>query len=208
MERNLYKHCRSTRSDKKSRVKGIHTPWITSELSNAMQDRDYHHRKAVKTNSPYHWKMYKEVKAYVNKTVKKCKAGYYQDLINKNKGNSGELWKSSNKITSRKSSSPPSCIEVNGVHGTAIHYLNNHFSTVGTKLAAKIKAGLHLLRPRPSPGETTIATHMFAFHEVDASFVHNQLKQLKTNKAIGLDGISARMLKDCQCHNTCSYQDI
>ena len=64
---------------------------------------------------------------------------------------------------------------------------------MGTKLAAKIKAGLHLLRPRPSPGETTIATHMFAFHEVDASFVHNQLKQLKTNKAIGLDGISARM---------------
>ena len=91
-------------------------PRITSELSNAMQDRDYHHRKAVKTNSPYHWKMYKKVKAYVNKTVKKCKADYYQDLINKNKGNSGELWKSLNKITSRKSSSPPSCIEVNVFH--------------------------------------------------------------------------------------------
>ena len=185
---------------KKSRVKGIHTPWLTSDLTNAMQDRNYHHRKAVKTNSPYHWRMYKKVKAHVNKSIKKCKAVYYQDLINKNKGNSGELWKSLNKITSRKSSPSPSCIEVNGVSHTEpqsiAEALNNHFSTVGTKLAAKLKAGLDFVRSTPSPGKSAPATHMFAFHEVDESFVHKHLKQLKTNKAIGLDGISARMLKD------------
>ena len=101
---------------KKSRVKGIETPWITSDLSSAMQDRDYHHRKAVKTNSSHHWKLYKKLKIYINKAVKKCKAEYYQDLINKNKGNSRELWKTLNKVTSRKSSPPPSNIETNGSH--------------------------------------------------------------------------------------------
>ena len=30
---------------KKLRTKGIQTPWLTTDLSNAMQDRDYHHRK-------------------------------------------------------------------------------------------------------------------------------------------------------------------
>ena len=42
---------------KKLRTKGIQTPWLTTDLSNAMQDRDYHHRKAVKSNSPFHWMM-------------------------------------------------------------------------------------------------------------------------------------------------------
>ena len=31
------------------------TPWMTSDLSNAMCDWDFHHRKAIKMNSRYHW---------------------------------------------------------------------------------------------------------------------------------------------------------
>ena len=101
---------------KKSRVKGIETPWMTSDLSSALQDRDYHHRKAVKTSSSHHGKfIYKKLKIYINKAVVKCKAEYYQDLINKNKLNSRELWKTLNKVTSRKSSPPPSSIETNGI---------------------------------------------------------------------------------------------
>ena len=76
---------------KKLRTKGIQTPWLTTDLSNAMQDRDYHHRKAVKSNSPFHWMMYKKIKSYVNTNVKKCKAEYYSNLINTNKGNTGKI---------------------------------------------------------------------------------------------------------------------
>ena len=39
---------------KKLRTKGVQTPWLTADLSTTMQDHDYHHRKAVKSNSPYH----------------------------------------------------------------------------------------------------------------------------------------------------------
>ena len=76
---------------KKLRTKGIQTPWLITDLSNAMQDRDYHHRKAVKSNSPFHWMMYKKIKSYVNINDKKCKAEYYSNLINTNKGNTGTL---------------------------------------------------------------------------------------------------------------------
>jgi len=88
---------------KKSRIKGAKTPWMTSDLKNAMCDQDFHHAKAIKTNSKYHWEMYKKMKNFVNKEVKKCKAKYYSDLINKNKGNPRELWKTFNEITSKKS---------------------------------------------------------------------------------------------------------
>ena len=33
---------------RKTRIKGLHAPWITTLLSDAMRDRDFHHRKAIK----------------------------------------------------------------------------------------------------------------------------------------------------------------
>ena len=38
---------------KKGMKKGVQSPWFTSDLSSAMQDRDYHHRKAATSNSPH-----------------------------------------------------------------------------------------------------------------------------------------------------------
>ena len=67
-----------------------------------MRDRDYHHRKAVKSSSEFHWNMCKKLKCLVNKQVKKSKAEYYLELINKNKGNCSGLWKTLNEITGRK----------------------------------------------------------------------------------------------------------
>ena len=68
----------------------------------------------------------------VNEEVKKCKAEYYSDLINKNKGNTSELWKTFNDIRSKKSNSTITSIVVNGVLYTEINEiaqaLNTHFS--------------------------------------------------------------------------------
>lgn len=61
---------------KKTRIKGIKTPLMTSDLSNAMRDRDFHHRKAIKTNSKYHCGLFKKINCFVNKLVKKCKTDY------------------------------------------------------------------------------------------------------------------------------------
>ena len=128
---------------KKTRIKdkGAKTPWMTSDSKNAMRDRDFHRAKAIKTNSKYHWEMYKKKKNFLNKEVKKCKAEYYSDLINKKKGNPSELWKTFNEITSKKSNSTITSIEADGVLYTEANEtaqaLNKHFSRIGTKLAAK-----------------------------------------------------------------------
>ena len=42
----------------KTQIKSIKTPWMTSNLKNDMRGHDYHHMKAIKTNSKYHWKMF------------------------------------------------------------------------------------------------------------------------------------------------------
>ena len=48
----------------------------------------------------------------------------------------------------------------------------------------------------PSPLVRSTDLPKLAFKPITEEFVHVQLKQLRTNKAIGLDNISARFLKD------------
>ena len=70
--------------------------------------------------------------------------------------------------------------------------LNVHFSTIGTKLAMKLKSFITL----PSFPARSTDLPKFVFKPITEEFVRGQLKQLRTNKAIGLDNISARLLKD------------
>ena len=142
----------------------------------------------------------------MNKEVKKCKAEYYSDLINKNKGNPSKLWKTFSEIKSKKFNSTTTSIEADGVLYTETNEiaraLNTHFSRIGTKLAAKIKEKLRLIASNsrkffsPAFSRWNGNNKSFSFCSITESFVFKQLKTLKTNKAIGLDRISARLLKD------------
>ena len=179
---------------------------MTSDLKNAMRDKDFHYAKTIKTNSKYHWEMYKMMKNFVKKGVKKCKAEYYSDLINKNKGNPSKLWKTFNEITSKKSNSTITSIKADGVLYTETNKiaqaLNTHFPRIGTKLAAKIKENLRLIASNsrkffsPAFSRWNGNNKSLSFCSITESFVLKQLKTLKTNKAIGLDRISAGLLKD------------
>ena len=101
-----------------------------------------------------------------------------------------------NEITSRKQSSPISCIEADGLahcdNQSIAKILNVHFSTIGTKLAMKLKSFITL----PSFPARSTDLPKFVFKPITEELVRSQLKQLRTNKAIGLDNISARLLKD------------
>ncbi|CAH3020712.1 unnamed protein product, partial [Porites evermanni] len=110
-----------------------------------MKDRDFHHRKAVKTNSAFHWARYRKLRNRVNREVKAAKSKYYCDLILEAKGDSGKIWKAVNEVSSRKTkSSSPQCIVVDGVEHTTpasiASVLNCYFSSIGRSLANKISA--------------------------------------------------------------------
>ena len=55
---------------RKSRIKGVYSPWINAQLSEAMHERDYYHRKALKTKCVNHWSRNKELKNCVNKETR------------------------------------------------------------------------------------------------------------------------------------------
>lgn len=78
---------------RKRRVSGNKMPWLSFPIKESTCGRDYHHRKAVKSNSSYHWNMYKKLRNLVNREMKPAKSKYFVDLINSNLGNSSLIWK-------------------------------------------------------------------------------------------------------------------
>ena len=101
-----------------------------------MHDRDYYHKKAVKSKCENHWSTYRKLRCKVNEEVKKAKSTYYQDCINANKRNPAGLWKVLNEITSQdnRSKNGPSCI----VHNDVIHNDSNFLPQSELNLQKKL----------------------------------------------------------------------
>ena len=83
-------------------------------------------------------------------------------------------------ITSRKQSSPISCIEADGVehcgNPSIAKILNYRFSTIGTNLAMKLKSFVTL----PSPPASSTDLPKFVFKPITEEFVHSQLNPIQT----------------------------
>ncbi|CAH3125846.1 unnamed protein product, partial [Porites lobata] len=79
-----------------------------------MRDRDVAKRKAIKSNNPQDWAMYKRLRDRIKGEVKSTKASYYASAF----------------------------VQSNGDSLTNSHELSNafndHFSTIGTKLANEV----------------------------------------------------------------------
>ena len=181
------------------KVKGISNPCMTVEINQAMHDRDYHLKKAQKTQSKIHWSAYRKLCCLVNKQIREGKSNYYEKLIKENNKNPSGLWKTLNEITSRsKPSSAPSSIISNGMEHkdtkSIASLFNNFFTNIGITLANAIKQKYTRSTPASNPPYQVHAT--FQFKEIEISSVIKQLSTLKTNKSTGLDRISARLLKD------------
>ena len=128
-------------------MKGISLPWMNSKLSEAMRDRDHHHhRKAIKSNSTYHWGMYKRLRNFVNREIKSAKSKYHCDLIEEADGDSSKTWKTvsdaSRRGVNHRSESRPQYIISDGVQylspKSIASALNSYFVSIGKMLADKI----------------------------------------------------------------------
>ncbi|PFX25317.1 Retrovirus-related Pol polyprotein [Stylophora pistillata] len=70
---------------KRRRIRGVPLPWLNDKINEVMKDRDFHHRKAVKTNSVYHWACNRKLRNRVNREVKAAESSVIRmDELNHN----------------------------------------------------------------------------------------------------------------------------
>ena len=174
---------------------------MNTKINEMMRDRDYHHRKAIKSNYSFHWAQYRRLRNLANREIKSAKSNYYCEVIKEAKGDSSKIWKAVNQASCRNNkSSTPQCIIVDEVHHktprSISSVLNFHFATIGKILADKIPSVNRVSSSSNKHSES------FEIKEVSEVEVLEQLLSLKPNKAIGLDSVSARLLK-YDAHSPC-----
>ena len=91
-----------------------------------MRDRDVAKRKAIKSNNPQDWAMYKMLRNRINGEVKSTKASYYASAFIQSNGDSGKTWQLINELTSRQKNNPSvKELKLNENSVTNCHELSN-----------------------------------------------------------------------------------
>ena len=144
MEMHVSIYCLPACSAKNNaRVRARSSPWITSELKKQMHNRNILKIKAIRSKYPFDWMQFKKQRNIVNNEIRLAKQSYYHNSFNEYKVNSRKTWQIIHELTWRKSvKESVTSVKVNGVsiaNPTMLsNEFNNHFATIGSKLASNI----------------------------------------------------------------------
>ena len=139
--------------------------------------------------------MYRKTRNYENHEEKRLKSQYFCNLINESSSDGARMWKTLKQVfPNSKANKDVQAIKFKRKLFTKlvdiVEIFNKHFSTIGHKL------GQAFSKTTDAAIITSRTDSRFSLVTVSERFVCDQLLRLKPNKAIGLDKISARLLKD------------
>ena len=164
-----------------------------------MHERDILKIKAIRSQNPIDWQIFKTCRNSVNNEVKSVKAAYFKNAIFESKGNMRNTWKVINELTSRKSRNS-SIRNVKDSAGGSIHdstemgnAFNRHFSSIGPSLANDIPESTKHF----SDYLIVTSENIFQLAPTNSHRVFTLLSKLDKSKATGLDKISARLVREC-----------
>ena len=177
-------------------VRSDYAPWLTENIRNAINYRDYLKKRAVVTSSNEYHNVYKKARNHVNKLVKNTKTRYYRETIDKTKNNPKKMWKHINQLIGRgsKSTNIP-YINFNGNSSSNSNDIadtfNTYFTEIGQDLADQIPQTNNSIDEFIEP-----VSHTFKFKNISIQEVRNVLEKLNTSKSCGPGKIPASVLKD------------
>ena len=108
-----------------------------------MYSRDMMKIKAINSNDPHDWACFKRMRNKVNVAIRQAKELFNKNKFSKSDGDPRKPWQVINDLTSRKTGrSSVRELSLNGVSITnstpLSNAFNDHFSTIGSKLASEI----------------------------------------------------------------------
>lgn len=173
----------------------IRKPWITPGLLRCMRNRDLMYKKMKKNPNNETLKItFRRYRNFCNNLLKNIKRQYEKDMLTKANGNPKRLWSAIKSITqtSKKTQTANEllCLESNPVR--SINTINNYFVNVGKNLAESLVMSNDAFVGREYIKSTKSS---FVFLETDEAEVESIITNLRSNCAVGIDGISTNVLK-------------
>ena len=183
------------------RVKGRTCAWLDNGIKKEMNTRDQLMRKARNTNREVDWSNYKRKRNYVKNAIKRAKNLHYTKLLNESVSKPEKFWKSIKEIFPTKSEidRPASSFIINEKETSDKNIISNgfckYFSSVAQSLKSKAFPLINCVWKYTKKCENRSST-FFQFRQVSVQEVNRHLKNLKRNKAVGLDNLPPGYLKD------------
>ena len=175
------------------------SPWITPYIKNLIYEKDRAKRKAERDQSIS--AEYKRLRNRVTRELRRGVETYYQNLIDENSNNPKEMWKTINKVLNKNQhSTTPKFVMFEGQSieqpNEIAEAFNNHFATIGPKLADKIenKDSDDPLKYLSNIGGSIASC--FEFYTIHPNTIEREIKNLKCSKSAGYDKISVKVVKD------------
>ena len=169
-----------------------------NETKKLMNERDYFLKKARRSGAEVDWSAYRRLRNRVTNRIRRERCQYHRRELQDHVNNPKSFWKKLKNVfpSSKGKLGTPESIkldegEIITDHFTIAENFNDFFTTAVSKLMKSVKPDVN---PQSSNEDFTDQT--FALKPVRDVFVYKQLKDLKVNKATGLDKIAARHLKD------------
>ena len=188
---------------KEKKVRGNSNPWLTQDIRQLMNTRDYHDRKYKQTKSDVHWEAYQRLRNKVNNKIRTAKANHVRSALRESADCANTFWKQiKNCYPTKDSCKPAKTFKVDGKYTsdkmTIANAFCSFFTTVGLNLLSspfvdytwKVFDISHFMR-KINPRNV-----VFKFREVSVQQTLKILKNIKSSKAAGIDTLPAKVIKD------------
>lgn len=125
------------------RVRSNALPWLMDELRALIMQRNFHHKKALKSGSESDWQVYWSLRNLVTSRIRQAKKHYYSNLIEENKNDSRKLWKAIKyAISTHVCSSQVQSLMIDGEDITDPASISAGFGTFSSSIIAQWRQAL------------------------------------------------------------------
>ena len=173
--------------EKTIKVRPLPKPWFTKELKEKINRKNDLRKAAVRLKSPDAWGDYRREKQNVRRAVDNAKDQFFKNLLEENKNNHSQLWKSIKRLIPSKKDNIG--IPHEWSNKKIATDINKFFVNIGPETQKTLRSSQkRFLFPFNIKSQ-------FSFRTVLTSEVQSTILGIPTNKSTGYDGIGIKTLK-------------
>ncbi|XP_068723783.1 uncharacterized protein [Montipora capricornis] len=193
----LFNDVLDTHAPVKSRcVKRPRPPdWFSAEIGVTIKERNRLHKLASAHNNSSNWDAYRHARNKVVHMIRSAKRVFYRNAIKSNLDNPKNLWRIIRNISPAKCSNLPGYLSVNGHIVSDNTEIANQFNDHFANITSSVDHGDDPLYPNWDYISEFVASKLpssaplFIIPPISEQDVESSLSRLKSNKAVGLDGV-------------------